>query len=390
MKLDLEKFITAAADRLRRELPELKLTLDKPYRELTTLGVGGALPILAEPENEKQLAQLLKLLRRNKIPFFILGGGSNLVGMDDPYPGVGIRLDRKAFGTFGRDGELVRAGARASLPELAAFSAGEGLRGLAALSCIPGSLGGAIRMNASCRGTAIGELVEEVEGVKLNGRPWRAEGKKLKWRYRQGGVPEDVVITKATLKLAPGDAEAERAALDAERAKRRASEPSGRSAGCVFRNVSQEEPAGMLIDKCGLRGAKVGGAEVSEKHANYIVNASGAASERDFLTLARLVRRTVKERFGRELRPEVRFVRECSARQLVEDTAPVPKEARLTRVLLLVCRYMYGILSLLAGATMLIIALRIKQEYGAGAGNLEITCAALLLAGFVIDLCRKW
>ena len=390
MKLSLEKFITAATDRLRRELPELKLTLDKPYRELTTLGVGGALPVLAEPADKEQLARLLKLLRRNEIPFFILGGGSNLVGMDDPYPGVGVRLDRRAFGTFERDGELIHAGARSSLPELAAFSAREGLRGLAALSCIPGSLGGAIRMNASCRGTAIGELIEEVEGVKLDGKPWRAEGKRLKWRYRQGGVPDDVVITGATLRLAPGDAEEEAAALEAERAKRRASEPSGRSAGCVFRNVSPEEPAGMLIDKCGLRGAKVGGAEVSEKHANYIVNASGEASERDFLTLARLVRRTVKERFGRELRPEVRFVRDCSARQLVEDTAPVPKESRLTRTLLLVCLYMYQILALLAGMTMLVIALRIKQEYGAGAGNLELAFAVLLLAGFVINLCRKW
>ena len=380
-------------DRLQSKFPELKITTDRPYRELTTLGVGGALPVLAEPASAEELGALLKYLKDSRIPFFILGGGSNLVGADEPYPGVGVRLDRRAFGVFEREGELVRAGARASLPELAAFAAKAGLRGLAPLAGIPGSLGGALRMNASCRGTAIGELVEEVEGVDFRGRPWRANGSELKWEYRTGGVPDDVVITGATLRLAPGDVETELAALEAERAKRRETEPSGRSAGCVFRNVSPEEPAGMLVDKCGLRGTRIGGVEVSSKHANYIVNASGNASEREFLTVARLVRRTVKERFGHELRPEVRFISKESERMLLDDRAapaPVPADVRINRVLLRICLWMYQILALFAGATMLWIAIRIKQQYGPGAGAFEFACAVILLVSFVINLCRKW
>lgn len=374
---------------LRRELPELKLVADKPYRELTTLGVGGTLPLLAEPASETELAALLKLLRRRRIPFFILGGGSNLVGADAPYPGVGVRLDRKAFGGIERNGELLRVGARAMLPELASFAARNALSGLAPLSCIPGSVGGAVRMNASCRGTAIGELVSEVEGIDFKGRPWHAEGRKLKWRYREGGVPEDVVIISVTLKLVPGDAEKELAALEAERAKRRESEPTGRSAGCVFRNVSPSEPAGMLIDRSGLRGARIGGAQVSEKHANYIVNVSGNASESDFLQLARLVRRTVRERFGKELRPEVRFIGPFSKRQLVEDFAP-PATAgeKLKRVLLVVCRGIYFEAALLVSAALIYTGITIRHA-APGLGVALSVLALLLIAGAILNIVGK-
>ena len=110
-------------EKLNREFPELKLELDRPYRELTTLGVGGTLPILAEPATEDELKKLLAFLTRERIPFFILGGGSNLVGMDEPYPGVAVRLDSGAFGRIERDGEVVRAGAMAKRPALASFAA---------------------------------------------------------------------------------------------------------------------------------------------------------------------------------------------------------------------------------------------------------------------------
>lgn len=390
MKLDSDKsggLVPVAAELLRRELPGLKLVLDKPYRELTTLGVGGTLPVLAEPADEAELAKLLKFLKRRNIRFFILGGGSNLVGMDDPYSGVGIRLDRAAFGEMNRDGDTIHVGAMAKLPALAEFAASEGLHGFSALAGIPGCVGGALRMNASCRGVAIGELVTELRGVRFNGKPWSAPAKKLKWRYREGGAPEDVVLTSAVFKLAPGSPDEELAALEAERAKRRETEPSGRSAGCVFRNFSPEEPAGMLIDRCGLRGAKVGGVEVSEKHANYIVNASGTASERDFLTLARLVRRTVRERFGRELRPEVRFIRDVSARQLAKDWAPpATGGGRLTVVLFLVCRYMFQIASLMAGASLAAVGVKILR-IDPSFGSAILALAALLFAGVVLT---KW
>ena len=362
-------------ERLQQEFPELRISRDRPYRELTTLGVGGALPVLAEPEDPATLGRVLVFLKREKIPFFILGGGSNLVGMDAPYPGVGLRLERAAFGTIRRDGEKLICGGRASLPEAAATAAKAGLHGLSALAGIPGSVGGAVRMNASCRGTAIGTLVDEVAGVTGDGTPWRARGAELKWEYRRGGVPADVVITEVVLKLAPGDVRTELDALEAERAKRRATEPAGRSAGCVFRNVSPEEPAGMLIDRCGLRGARIGGVEISDRHANYLVNASGSATEAEFLAVAKLARRTVLERFGRELKPEVRFIsRDSEAELLGGSVAAEPREANA--LLVRVCRWMFRLTVALAAAELVAVADGIR--------SVSVAAAAMLCAGAVL------
>jgi len=374
---------------LRQEFPELKLSSDVPYRELTTLGVGGVLPVLAEPDSAETLGDLLRFLRGRKIPFFILGGGSNLVGMDAPYPGVGVRLERAAFGTIRRDGEKFVCGARAMLPGVATAAAKAGLSGMAHLAGIPGSVGGAVRMNASCRGTAIGELVDEVSGVTFDGGLWQARGADLEWKYRSGGVPAEVVITEVVLKLAAGDPDAELAALEEERGKRRATEPAGRSAGCVFRNASPDRPAGMLIDRCGLRGARIGGVEISEKHANYLVNASGSATEADFLAVARLARRSVKERFGVELKPEVRFISGDSEAALLAD-APVAGKGSGTAngALVSVCRMLYRLTVVLAAAALFAVALGIRGTSPAAAA---ILCggAVLLLVSETIHSTLK-
>lgn len=366
-------------ERLQKTFPGLKLSFDRPYRELTTLGVGGTLPVLAEVADAETLGKLLVFLRKNATPFFVLGGGSNLVGMDAPYPGVGIRLDRKAFGMIRREGEKLVCGARASLPEAAALAAKAGLHGMSALAGIPGSIGGAVRMNASCRGVATGALVDEVAGVTFDGKPWRARGTELEWEYRSGGVPEDVVITEVVLKLAPGEVETELAALEAERAKRRETEPAGRSAGCAFRNASPESPAGMLIDRCGLRGTRIGGVEISEKHANYIVNVSGKATEAEFLAVARLARRSVRERFGVELKPEVRFISKASEEALLADS-PAAAPERANGTLVRICRWMYRLTVVLAAAALVAVAWAIGGTSPAAAGMLGAGAVLLLIS----------
>lgn len=378
MKIDFEKSGGQdPGELLRKEFPELKISSDVPYRELTTLGVGGVLPVLAEPEDEETLGRLLRFLRKKTIPFFILGGGSNLVGMDAPYPGVGVRLERAAFGTVRQDGEKFVCGARAMLPMVAAAAAKAALHGLSPLAGIPGSIGGAVRMNASCRGTAIGELVDEVSGVTFDGDLWHARGAELRWEYRSGGVPAEVVITQVVLKLAPGDADAELAALAAERNKRRMTEPQGRSAGCVFRNASPEAPAGLLIDRCGLRGARIGGVEISEKHANYLVNASGTATEADFLAVARLARRTVRERFGVELKPEVRFISGSTEAALLADAPPAEtRSGSANGILLSVCRWLYRLTVVLAASALGAVAAAIRKTSPSAAGML---CAGAVL-----------
>ena len=282
---------------LSGKIPQLALKTNVPYRELTTLGVGSSLPLLAEPSSTEQLSSLLELLCKKSVPWFIFGAGSNVVGMDKPYSGVGIRLDSKAFGSSSIDGESVTCGAFTRLPRLAADLAEAGLGGLSPLAGIPGTIGGAVRMNAGANGTEIGRFVSFVRGFDRSGKAWERSGSDIEWRYRGCDIPEDSVITEVEFKFEKSTPETEQAIITRELAARREREPFGRTAGCVFRNVSAVEPAGMLIDKCGLRDCHFGNLALSAKHANYIINL-GNASEEEYFALVSTCRRAVAEKFG--------------------------------------------------------------------------------------------
>ena len=308
---------------LRKELPDLRIRTDVAYAELTTLGVGSKLPFLAELSGPDELAALLKLTAREGIPVFVIGGGTNLAGMDAPCPKLGLRLTKDGFGGAERDGDGLRAGAFCRLPELARLAAEAGFGGLAPLAGIPGTLGGALRMNAGASGAAIGQFVAEVCGYRLDGSPYCAKGSEIEWGYRTCSIPEDVFLTGALLALPAGEKEQELAAIEAEIRERRGREPAGRSAGCAFRNISATEPAGKLIDECGLKNCRIGGVKVAEEHANYIVN-TGGASEAEYVELLSAVRRAVAERHGFFLRPEVRFLNP-EAEEKVLGSARPPK-----------------------------------------------------------------
>lgn len=314
--------ITAAE--LKIAFPQVEISTDRSYRDLTSLGVGRAtLPLLAEPGSQDELSQLLKYLYDRKISCFIFGAGTNLVGMDRPYNGVGIRLSRGAFTQYKREKNRLVCGAFVRLPMLAQFAADEGLKGLGALSGIPGSLGGAVHMNAGANGTEIGSMVVHLQGVADNGTLWEAERNDVQWCYRGNSIPANVVITQIILELEAGEPEELQKEIEVEIQRRKQREPAGRSAGCAFRNVSDLEPAGKLIDQCGLRGFRVGDLLVSEKHANYILNV-GNASEADYLQMIQSLRRAVAETYGYYLRTEIEPVDPESA-TLIERTAPAPK-----------------------------------------------------------------
>ncbi len=306
---------------LSQALPHLALRSDVPYREITTLGIGSTLPLLAEPATPEELAELLRFTSSRGIPVIPIGGGTNLIGMDAPCPRIGIRPIRTGFNTCRTTGKTITAGAMIRLPELASKAAEEGLRGLAKLAGIPGTLGGAIRMNAGANGVAIGNFVSSVEGIRFDGTPWHAAGKELTWGYRAGSVPDDVIITSVTLELEPGDREQEAAAIRAELDARRGREPSGRSAGCTFRNISEFEPAGKLIDQCGLKGYRIGDLQISSAHANYILN-TGSGSESQYLMLLTHIRRAVAETTGFYLRPEVCFFNPDATGELEKALKP--------------------------------------------------------------------
>lgn len=305
---------------LRREFPELKITENVSYKDITSLGIGKApLPVLAEPATLEQLAELLKYLSRRGKRIFIAGAGTNLVGMDTPFDGVMIKVSGKEFSQVDIDGTEVRCGAFARLPMVASLCAKSGLTGFAPISGIPGSIGGALWMNAGANGTEIGSLVKEVSGVTFAGKPWHANADEITWVYRGNDIPHDVVITHAVFTLQQGDAQSEDDALIAEAERRRLREPAGRTAGCAFRNISDLDPAGKLIDQCGLRGFKIGDLQVSEKHANFLIN-TGDASMQDYLQMIRILRRAVSEKHGFYLTTEIVPLDPVLAGDIEKDT----------------------------------------------------------------------
>lgn len=309
---------------LRRELPEVAVVENLSFGELTSLGIGkGLLPAMIEPENPEQLVAVLKFLENKELAWFLFGAGTNLVGTDDAGKMVGLRLAGKFFSRVEIDGETVRCGAFARLPLLASLCAKAGLGGLAPLSGIPGSVGGALRMNAGANGVEIGQLVKEVSGFYRNGREYKASGSDIQWFYRNSTIPEDVIITEAVFSLKTSNVALEEEEICLETARRRKQEPVGKTAGCVFRNVSALDPAGKLIDECGLRGLRVGDLTVSEMHANYIIN-QGGASEADYLELVRILRRAVSDKHGFYLCPEIIPVNPALAEAISEDT-PAPR-----------------------------------------------------------------
>ncbi len=191
----------------------------------------------------------------------------------------------------------------------------------APLAWIPGTVGGAVRMNAGADGAEISQFLVSLEGVTLAGESWRRAASEIEWAYRVSGVPEDVIVTSVTLRLPVSSPEDALKVLEATGAKRHARQPAGRSAGSVFRKCSPAAPAGRLIELAGCKGLAVGGAHVSEKHANFILT-DGHVSEKEFLGLLLRVRQRVFNQTGVILMPEVKFAGVGAAKQVAESITP--------------------------------------------------------------------
>lgn len=308
-----------------RDLAPLKLRTDVHYFQLTTLGVGKTAPLVADVEDDAELVRLLSYTHERRIPVFVIGGGSNLVGSDEPFPGVILRLKGEFTRlALDREGRLV-AGGGAKLPDAVRLAAENGRGGLTALAGIPGTIGGAVRMNAGAHGVNISDKLVRLRGFDTAGRPWQSEAGRIEWRYRDSSVPAHVIVTAVEFHLPNSDPELELAALQTELISRRLREPAGRTAGCVFRNPGSCDSAGKLIDLAGLKGLNFGPVLISPEHGNYLVN-RGGASEADFLKALVRIRGAVAERFGLYLEPEVKFIFPEHAKVLAETT-PAPEIA---------------------------------------------------------------
>ena len=278
---------------------------NEPLGRRTTMGVGGPARFYAEPATMNDLLGLLAGAREAGLETFVLGRGSNLLVLDSGFPGLVIRLNSEAFSSIERlDGNRISAGAGARLKQLCSEAARQGISGFEPFEGIPATVGGALRMNAGAMGAWMFELVESVDLITPEGTLETRSAESLHISYRECAELKECVAVSAVFRAkALDEPELIRKRMDEFAASRKASQPREPSAGCVFKNP-EGDYAGRLIDMAALKGLRVGGAEVSEIHGNFIINRGGATSE-DVLALVRKIRGTVGKRSGVELSPEV-------------------------------------------------------------------------------------
>jgi UDP-N-acetylmuramate dehydrogenase len=291
---------------------------DFPLARLTTIRAGGQADFYARPDSPEALTALLAWARDEGIEVGVVGSGSNLLVADEGFRGLVMKLDG-SLATIEQDGERLLCGGGARLPQAAAFAARAGLSGLEFGVNIPGTVGGAVKMNANAYGGDLARVLEWVEVVTAEGAE-RREPAQLDFRYRRSNLGPGEIVANASFALTPADPDDVKATLAGMRASRRAAQPSGiKTFGSTFKNPddprAESRSAGVLLDEAGCRGLTVGGARFSEKHANFVEN-MGDATTADVVALMAEGRRRVRERFAVELEPEVQFLGDV-------DTSPL-------------------------------------------------------------------
>ena len=280
---------------------------DAALGPLTWYGVGGAADVLAQPQSVEQLAELGRLCDQAGLPLRVLGSGANLLVADGGVRGVVVQLTAEAFCRIEFEGDTAVAGGGADLARLIMVCARRGLGGLEVLAGIPASIGGAVRMNAGGKYGQIAPLVAQVTAMDAIGNVRTLGRDDLQFDYRSSNLT-DLIITEVRFDLTPVDPADLRQRVKEIFAFKTATQPlRDSSAGCAFKNPTADEsdkPAGKLIDEAGLKGLRIGAAEVSPVHANFIVVHKDGAAD-DVLAVMDEVERSVAERFGVTLRREV-------------------------------------------------------------------------------------
>ncbi len=302
---DLESLSKALESRVA---PTSSVRLREPMSRRTTLRVGGPADLFVEPGSEPDLAAVLKFCAERHLPVFVLGRGSNLLVKDGGLRGAVVCLSHPEFSRVEIAGERVNCGAGAKLKAVAQEARRHALSGLEFLEGIPGSVGGALRMNAGAMGGAIFECVESVRFMNGDGELLERAGPDMAATYRSCHALKQAVAISAVLKGTAGDPAVIGRRMTQFSEKRWNSQPAAPSAGCMFKNPAGI-PAGKLIDELGLKGTRVGGAMVAVEHGNFIVN-DGSATAADVLELIQLIRERARAERGIELEPEVQIVGE--------------------------------------------------------------------------------
>ena len=289
-------------------MPRLRgrLIANQPLSEFTWFRVGGAAQVLFIPEDENDLAEFLAALPR-EIPVTVVGLGSNLIVRDGGVPGAVIRLGR-GFGDIKLEpGSRIRAGAAVPDVKVSRMAQEAAISGLAFFRGIPGAIGGALRMNGGAYGRETKDAVIEVRAIDRDGRMHVLPTGEMNYSYRHCGVPEDVIFTQALFQGEPGKAETIAAEMEKITEARETTQPiKSRTGGSTFKNPPGRK-AWQLIDAAGCRGLRLGDAQISELHCNFLINL-GRATAADIETLGETVRRRVKESSGVDLEWEIKRI----------------------------------------------------------------------------------
>lgn len=276
---------------------------DEPLAMHTWFQLGGAAEYFAEPENPDQLIALVKRCHEEEVPVRLLGRGSNVLVRDEGVPGVVVRLSAPVFAKLEVDGPSIIAGGGATLGRVITTAVHRGLAGLETLIGIPGTLGGALHGNAGTHGGDVGQWACQAAVISYTGEVSQQERDDLVFGYRQSSLDE-LVILEASLTLDEDDPRELARRMQKHWIVKKASQPMGHQcAGCVFRNP-RGASAGELIEEAGLKGTRIGGAVVSDRHANFIV-AEPECTSQDVLRLIDLVRSQVHDRLDVELEREL-------------------------------------------------------------------------------------
>lgn len=309
--------------KLKEQLPQLALREGEPMSRHTTFRVGGPAALMALPQGEEELRQILRLAHQEGVVPFFLGKGSNLLVADE---GIDRFLIKLAGGLdrLERQGETgLYVGSGVTLTQAASFAAGHGLTGLEFAHGIPGTLGGGVFMNAGAYDGEMAQVIDWVDCLDEQGQPHRLPKEELELGYRQSIFSHRPwLITGARLTLEQGEEAAIREKMASLAQRRKSKQPlEFPSAGSTFKRPVGHF-AGGLIEQCGLKGTRVGGAQVSEKHAGFVINTGGATCQ-DILGLIRLVRETVLRETGVTLEPEVRLLG-CTLEETPEHKGEQP------------------------------------------------------------------
>ena len=293
---------------LKAAMPALRgrLLANQSLAELTWFRVGGPAQVLFTPVDEDDLAYFLAHLS-DDLPVYVVGVGSNLIVRDGGMAGVVIRLAPRGFGETSASGDIVSAGAAALDRRVAETAAGANLAGLEFYFGIPGTVGGALRMNAGANGAETKDVLIEASGVDRKGNKLTFANPDMKFVYRNCGIDPSVVFTSARFRGVPAAPEAIRARMNEVQTHRETAQPiRDKTGGSTFKNPP-DNSAWKLIDAAGCRGLRLGGAQVSEMHCNFLIN-TGDATAHDIETLGETVRARVKQTSGIELDWEIKRI----------------------------------------------------------------------------------